>query len=79
MPNDDNDRRSRRRNEDDDPEQAQEGLLGALEQLDRAAARVRQLVYRIRPMLRENGQEEPEGEDREDRRPVRGQFRRRSH
>lgn len=78
MPNDTEDRRQRRRVDSEESEPTQEGLLGALEQLDRAAARVRQLVYRIRPMLRENGEEDQEGEEREDRRPVRGQFRRRT-
>lgn len=73
MPNDKHQRRTR--NEEDGAETTREDLADALEQLDRAAARVRQLVYRIRPMLRD---EEPseEGARSEERRPVRGRFRR---
>lgn len=70
-------RRRRERVEDDDPEKAQDDLVGSLEQLDRAAARVRQLIYRIRPLLRDQNDGHKEGEDRDDRKPARGRFRRR--
>lgn len=66
-----------RRDDEQDPEAAQEDLAGSLEQLDRAAARIRQLIYRIRPLLREEDESGKEGDVREERRPVRGQFRRR--
>ena len=70
-------RRGRRREEDDDPEKAFDDLGGALEQLDRAAARIRQLIYRVRPLLRDDDGRHEEGGEREERKPVRGQFRRR--
>lgn len=72
-----NQRRQPRKKEDD-PEPTQDDLSAALEQLDRAAARVRQLVYRIRPMLRVDEDDEQKGEPVEERKPVRGQFRRRN-
>lgn len=74
MPNDE--RRSGRTG-DEDPERAHDDLSGALEQLDRAAARVRQLIYRVRPLLRGDNASAQEEDRHEDRRPVRGQFRRR--
>jgi hypothetical protein len=76
MPNDNSKRRRREEEEEQDP--TPEDLSGALEQLDRAAARVRQLVYRIRPMLRDGEEKYEKGDVNEDRRPVRGAFRRRN-
>lgn len=70
---------SKRRNREEEPEQepTPDDLGGALEQLDRAAARVRQLVYRIRPMLRGDQEKVEKGEVNDDRKPVRGTFQRR--
>ncbi len=65
----------KRQQDEEEEEPTKNDLNAALEQLDRAAARVRQIVYRIRPMLRDNGDA---GEDREpqaERRAARGQFR----
>jgi hypothetical protein len=72
------DRRREHRDEEDDTDKARDDLPGALEQLDRAAARIRQLVYRIRPLLRSDDDGDEEGGERESRRPIRGQFRRRN-
>lgn len=77
MPNENNSKR-RHRDEEQEQEPTPEDLSGALEQLDRAAARVRQLVYRIRPMLRDDEEKVDNGEVHEDRKPVRGAFRRRN-
>lgn len=72
-----NDRQKKHRSQEpqEDEEPSPGDLGSALEQLDRAAARVRQLIYRVRPMLRDDGADEGEAAH-EERRPVRGQFRR---
>ncbi len=73
MPKNDHDRRD----DEGDPEAAANDLGSALEQLDRAAARVRQLIYRARALLRERNDGKEEEESRDERKPTRGQFRQR--
>ena len=54
---------------EDWPESRRE-LIGTVEELDKACARARQLIYRLRPLLRDA--KEAGGENEDEGRPVRG-------
>lgn len=59
----------RRKGDQEPPEDWREELSEAIEELDRACARARQLIYQLRPLLRSGGTDE--GQPRERREPSR--------